>query len=103
MGETLGSLTRQADRSIVGVLAISPPLTSAAAKGHKIRQVAQPVGICLEVIVYREQRHTRRKYFLFPVVRITFGIQGRVESAFCSTACFDSPGDPLRTVMAEAG
>jgi len=25
------------------------------------------------------------------------------DSAFCSTACFDSPGDPLRTVMAEAG
>ena len=25
------------------------------------------------------------------------------ESAFRSTACFDSPGDPLRTVMAEAG
>ncbi len=32
MGETLGSLTRQADRSIVSVLAISSPLTSAAAK-----------------------------------------------------------------------
>ena len=27
----------------------------------------------------------------------------RAESAFCSTVCFDSPGDPLRTVMAEAG
>jgi hypothetical protein len=27
----------------------------------------------------------------------------REYSAFCSTVCFDSPGDPLRTVMAEAG
>jgi hypothetical protein len=35
MGETLGSPTRQADRSIVSVLAISSPLTSAAAKAAR--------------------------------------------------------------------
>jgi hypothetical protein len=28
---------------------------------------------------------------------------GETKSAFYSTAGFDSPGDPLRTVMAEAG
>jgi hypothetical protein len=103
MGETLGSLTRQADRSIVGRSGDLAAAHLCGRESRKVRQVVQPVGICLEVIVYREQRHARRRQFLFPVVRITFGIQGRAESAFCSTARFDSPGDPLRTVMAEAG
>jgi hypothetical protein len=34
---------------------------------------------------------------------VTVPSMDSVYSAFCSTVCFDSPGDPLRTVMAEAG
>ena len=31
------------------------------------------------------------------------GLTSAESASFCSTVCFDSPGDPLRTVMAEAG